>query len=438
MQKKQITKKVLLIAYNFPPLITPQSLRWFYLSRELSRKGFIVDVLTIKFPETAKDLLDELTDNIKQYRTFPGPFYYLTFKYSRENVTSEKENSLKSPSVFWKIISKVFWKIISKVYYKTFDILNALPIPDIYSEWLPFANRIGLNLINKNRYDVIISSSEPRVCHLVGYFIKKKSGIPWIADYGDPWIYPIPTFREPNLKKKIIERIEKKILRELDAITVASEGIKKLYIERYPFLPEHRIHVVTQGFDPDMFSRVKEEKPNKFRIVYCGSFYKNLRDPRAFFDAIKEIDNKDIEVIVVGIINEFADILRKEFNNVIKYYGFVSHKESLSLQRSATVLLHIGNNTDVQIPGKIYEYIGAKKPILCIRGDNKDLSEDLIIKYNKGIVVNNSKEEIKGGILRFYELWRKGLLTSTFNLNDIEEFTWRKKAEEICNIIKAL
>ncbi len=388
-------------------------------------------MLTIQMPEKFQDLIDKIPKGLNANRVFPGPFYCLTFKYSRESSNEgESRPSTGSP---------VLWRILSEVHFNIYKALNALLVPDIYSEWLPFAIKRGLKLIRMNRYDVIISSSEPRVCHLAGYFLKKKSGIPWIADYGDPWIYPMPTLRESKLKRRILRKIEAKILKRTDAITVAAEGIKRLYFDKYPFLQPDNVHVITQGFDPDMFSEVKEESSSKFRIVYCGSFYRNLRDPMNFFDAVKEIKKDDIEIIIAGRINEFADVIKKEgTDKKIKYRGLLNHKESLALQKGATVLLHIGNVTDIQVPGKIYEYIGARRPILCIKGGGRDLSSELIIRHNKGIVVDNYKNEIKEGIIKLHSLWQKGLLDKSFNLNLIDDFSWQRHAEDLSKIIEEI
>lgn len=423
--------RILLCTYNFPPLISPQSLRWFYLSKELIKKGYEIDVLTIKFPEKFQGFIDKLPPGLKIHRIFPGPFYYVTYKYSTESSNMKESDNAVSPSTLWKILSGI--------HLKTYKALNSLLIPDIYSEWLPFAIKRGLKLIRINKYDFIISSSESRVCHLVGYFLKKKSGIPWIADYGDPWIYPVPILAESHFKKRILEKIERKILKRMDAITVAAEGIKKLYLEKYPFLDKEKIDVITQGFDKDMFSQIKEEKTNKFRIVYCGSLYKNLRDPMPFLKAVKEIDKEDIEVIIAGRINEFADVIKDEgLHKKIHYRGFVNHKESLALQKGTSVLLHIGNATDIQVPGKIYEYFGAQRPILCIKGGDSDLSAELIIRYNKGHVVGNNKEDIKEGIMKLYGLWQKELLDKSFNMDLVEDFTWQKHAEDISKIIEGI
>lgn len=425
-------KKLLIIAYNFPPLISPQSLRWFYIVRELSARGYDINVLTIRMPKGFKELLDNIPEDVKVHRTFPGFFYYLTFKCSRESIRKNEREDIIS-------VNKLFWRSLSFAHFKIYNTLNSILLPDIYSEWLPFAIKAGLKLIKINKYRVIITSSEPRVCHIVGYYLKKKSGIPWIADYGDPWVYPVPTVKESQFKKKIIEKIEKTILKEMNVITVAADGIKDLYLSKYPFLDKNKIFVIPQGYDPDMFPQYDYEKKYKFRIVYCGSFYKGLRDPMAFFEAIKEIRREDFEVIIAGRINEFAEVIKRDFKDgVVKYNGFLSHKESLSLQKNATMLLHIGNITDVQVPGKIYEYIGAGRPILCVSGNDNDLSAKLVNKYNRGIVVKNSVEDIKKGIMELYDLWKSGMLDSRFDLGTLNEFSWQQRARDISNIIKSL
>ncbi len=429
------TKKILLIAYNFPPLISPQSLRWFYLSREMCRLGYNIDVLTIRMPSRFTDLTDLLPRKITTYNTFPGIFYYLTFKFSHE-YTSKDDTKISSN------ISNLFWNFLSKLHYKSYNVLNLFMIPDIYAEWFPFAFKKIAELVRKNSYDIVISSSEPKICHIIGFFLKVKSNIRWIADYGDPWIYPMPIVNEPGFKRKLIENLEKIILKKIDVITVATEGIKKLYISKYPFLVEDKISVLPQGYDPEMFTRVGCEKTKKFRIVYCGSFYSKLRDPGPFLDAIKEIDinvQNDIEVLIAGRINEFADLLKKEFKEgIVKYLGVINHEHSLYLQNSAAVLLHIGNATDVQVPGKIYEYFGARRPIICIKSKNGDLSEELIVKYNRGLVVNNIKADIKKSIIELYNLWKKGILDSTFGLDAVDELTWRNRAIYLNNIINSL
>ncbi len=424
-------KKVLLAAYSFPPLITPQALRWLYISRELCRMGHEIDLLTIKMPQHFSDLLDLIPEGINTYRTFPGPFYYLTYRFSRESLTSGKAG----PSS----ISGAFWRAASSFHKKLHGAINGISVPDIYAEWLPFALKKGRELIKNKKYDVIISSSEPRTCHLAGYYLKKISGVPWIADYGDPWIYPLQAKKEFAYKIRAMEGIERRMLKHADAVTVTSEGTRQLYLERYPFLDPENMHIVTQGFDSNIFSKIKGEPASGFRVVYCGSFYSRLRDPSEFFHAVKEMGQEDIEVVIAGRINEFSDMIKNEGpDNKIQYRGFIGHRQALALEKGATILLHLGNSVAEQVPGKIYEYLGSGRPVLCIRGSKNDLSADMVLRYNKGLVVNNNKEEIKEGLMNLYHLWQEGRLDSSFNAGAVEDASWQKGAEIIDSVMRSL
>jgi glycosyltransferase involved in cell wall biosynthesis len=430
-EMKREIKRILLVAYNFPPLITPQSLRWFYLTRELSNRGYRIDVLTIKMPERFTTLMEQVPETVKTHPTFPGPLYFLIYKFSREPSQGRTAEDSDHESAAWNFLSK----INSGIYAA----LNFVSIPDTYSEWMPFAVKKGTELLNRNKYDLIISSSDPRVSHLVAYRLKKKTRIPWIADYGDPWIYTFPTIKEGRLKKRIIKNIENRILKEVDIVTVATDGAKRFYLAQYPFISERNISVIPQGFDPEEFSGVEAETSSKFRIVYCGSLYRDLRDPTAFFEAVDEIDSRDIEVIIAGRINEFTGVIREDkFHRKIRYLGFLDHRECLKLQKGAAVLLHIGNASEIQVPGKIYEYIGARRPILAIKGTERDLSADLTTGYNKGLVVENNKKDIKNGIMNLYSLWRDKSLEQHFNLDTVHDFSWQRQADTVCDIIRGI
>lgn len=425
-------KRILLVAYNFPPLISPQSLRWLYLCRALSSGGYEVDVLTIRMPSAFSDMMEEIPSGTGTYRTFPGPFYALTFAHStegrqlREGTAGEPPQGVPGPPAPLVALHGFLARM-----------LNAILVPDAYIEWLPFAMARGARLLREKRHDVIISSSEPRACHVVGCLLSRKSGLPWIADYGDPWIYPVPLHREPSLKVRLVARLEARLMRTVAAVTVAAEGTRMLYLRRFPFLGEDRIRVIPQGFDPALFARIGTKRSQKFRIVYCGSFYENLRDPMPFLRAVADIATADIEVVVAGRINRFADTLRETpYREKVVFRGFLPHKESLALQKGADLLLHIGNATDVQVPGKIYEYLGAGRPILSIAGAGRDVSADLVGVLQRGIVVRNEQADIRRALVELHTLWRNGALDARFSLGDLDQFTWRRRAEDLVDVLE--
>ncbi len=329
------------------------------------------------------------------------------------------------------------WRTLTKTHLALYKLLNAVLFPDIYAEWFPFGLRATLRLVSRVAYDIVISSSEPRICHFIGWVVKLRTGAVWIADYGDPWVYPLPTLKEPKWKERLIERAEATLLRKMDCITVAAEGIKRLYHQRYPDVPDDRIVVMPQGFDPVLYTKVRADVASKFRITYCGSFYRNLRDPTAFFEAVSHLEERDIEIVVAGRINEFAEVLQSDrLVDKVHYKGVLGHKETLSLEKGASVLLHIGNATDVQVPGKIYEYLGARRPILCVKGCAGDASAELVLRYNRGIVVENRESSIKEAILMLFRLWQRQSLEEHFNLQDLPCFSWQKSAERLLRIVE--
>ncbi len=424
-------KSILLIAYNFPPLISPQSLRWFYLTRELRLMGHHIDVLTISMPERFTDMVDLIPKDISLYRALPGPFYYLTYKYSRENKTKapiDKDTSID------------LWRYVYKLYLMIYSIGNYILIPDLHTEWLPNCYLKGASLMKQNRYDIIISSSEPAVCHITAYLLKKRFGIRWIADYGDPWVYPVSAKRDSKVKNRLIKGLESILLRDMDCITVTTAGTKELYLKDYEFLSEDKIEVVPQGYSPDIFDKAPSNKnEGEFVLSYCGSFYNRLRDPTVLLQAIKELDLKGLKVKIAGRINEFQAYLSEgPLARIVEYRGFIKHLEALSLEKDSTALLFISNAVDTQVPGKLYEYIGAKRPILCITDNMDDLSATLIRDTHRGIVVQHHKEQIKEAIVRLYDLWREGSLDRSFNLDELNEYTWYNSAKNIGEVIDKL
>ncbi|KJR41112.1 group 1 glycosyl transferase [Candidatus Magnetoovum chiemensis] len=422
-------KKILLIAYAFPPLNNPQSIRWFYITKELIKAGYYIDVITIRMPKKFEELLDELPDSVNVYRTFPGPFHALIYSLSIESSRSLKTDQ----GLIKKLTMRLF--NIHKLIYKVFSFLL---LPDVQIEWLPFALIKSLSLCLRTTYSCIISSSEPRTSHIVALILKKLTSIPWLAENGDPWIYPKDIHRQLSSKKLLLRHIEQTYLKSVNALTVATEGIKEHYIKSYS-MNNIEIAVISQGYDPEIFSAINGTKKNPvFTIVFTGSMYKGLREPDVFFEALKAVHIDDMEVLIAGRINEYSDKIASLRDNRIKYIGYLSYMDSLRLQKQASILLNIGNATEVQLPGKIYEYIGAKKPILHIKTNEVDYSEEIINASKAGIVVNNKVEDIRDVIYKFYHIFKNNEERNHFILEDRREFTWESRVGRLDSILQGL
>jgi len=425
--------RILLVSYDYPPLPTPQSLRWGYLSRELIRREWTVDVLTIHLPERYQFLHNIPPAQIRIFRTFSGLFFHFVYKYS--TATCDMSSRKDKQSFQWlKSALRNIFKILRRVFQK---VLDYFLIPDARIEWLPFALLKGYRLISKNKYDLLISSSEPPVSHLVGFILQKVSGLPWVADYGDPWLYPVSTVSTSHWKSFIEGKIEEYLLRKVHGITVTTEQFKQYYLDKYCFLKSDNIKVVPQGFDPDEYNRPnpKYEK-NIFRIIYTGSFHKNIRDPYIFMQGLSKLKHLRIQMIIAGFMNHehtnyFRRLEKDELDPVLCYMGPVGHDEAVDLQKNATILLLIDNAGGVQVPGKIFEYLAARRPILVVQSSENSPTSELVIREKRGIITKNKTGDIQDAIQKLYRWWEEGTLEQHFDLITVPSYSWQNNAQII-------
>ncbi len=424
--------KLLICAYYFPPIGTPRSYRWREFVTHLYSKGWKIDVLTIdtsnKHPNYDSKLLDNLPAEVRIFRTYPGIMHHFSSLLlskdtdNREPTSSENQSPLKQSA--GRSLFRIFEKSLRTVF-----------IPDEAVSWLPFAFSKGRRLIKENSYDAIISSGFPFTCHIVGFFLKQASGgKPWIADYGDPWVYN-PSFRLPKWRSLIDKKLEARILKSVNKLIFTTDGTKEHYLNLYPFLKPENIKIITQGFSYKEFHESLPESTDKFRIVYTGVFYKD-GEPFRFFDALKHVKEiwKDTEVIIAGNIanKEYKRYVEhNSLSEVVQFIGFVSNKRSLALQKGATVLLLIGHGGGIQVPGKTYEYIAARRPILSIKMDNADSTSKIVERFKRGMSVENDPSIISESIIHLYNSWKNKHLESEFILEDVDEFRWDRLADKL-------
>jgi glycosyltransferase involved in cell wall biosynthesis len=423
--------KILLCAYYFPPIGTPRSYRWKELVKQLSLRGWEIDVLTIRVsqnhPNYDPELLEDIPNDVTILRTYPGIMHRLSALLMKKPFNTEC-SSLNHGVSLRRWIGEFLLSIFEKGF-------RTLLIPDEAATWIPFALITGRKLVRKNNYDLIISSAFPFTSHVAGYFLKYfDNGKAWIADYGDPWVSN-PYLRVPKWRAKIDKRLETVLLKSASKIIVNTDTTKDHYLSLYPFLKPQDIKVITQGFSREGFLESPPETADRFRIVYAGIFYKD-REPYAFFDALKNLKEiwKDVEVIIAGNISK-AEYHRYAKDNglseIVRFIGFVPQKRIFSLEKGASVLLLIGNRGGIQVPGKVYEYFASKRPILHITLDENDITSALVEKFRRGISVANDPKKLSESITYLYNLWKSKRLDKEFNLKEIDEFCWDILAEKL-------
>ena len=446
-----MSKKILIIASEFPPRAVGNMLRTVKLVKHLPSFGWEPYVLTISLnsiPKFDYSLMDEIPKEATIIRAFfPNIFKPLDKRWyqkqeRRHSVTTSlhelsNEQMTKSPNdrllnnLVTRLRNGLKKAIISLIWF----VRNRLLILGEQILWLPFAVFKGVDLCKKEKIDIIYSTAPSYINHLVGLLIKKITKIPWFVDYRDLWT-DYPTRRMPSdLHKKTEKKLETWVLKNADTINIVSPIWRKSMLSTFPFIPPQKITAYTNGYDPEDFNDPKgnrhhygmrslgpsitqspndqmTESPNDcLNIVYTGSVLRNYPTP-LFLRALGEISNKYPRIKVkVHFYGNIYEEQRQKILQAIKTFslqenvylhGNVPRKQALQIMQQADLLLlmYIGEGRNIEgcIPAKLFEYIGAKRHILALVPPNGAAAE-IVKKGHLGLVVSpNSYQEIKNAL----------------------------------------
>lgn len=352
----------------------------------------------------------------------------------------------KEKSVLEQVKIKIGIKSHKSVIDYIFKIYAAVfAYPDAEKKWKKPVLKTANQILKKEKFDAIISSSSPVTTHIIARDLKKIYKLPWVADLRDLWTqnhnYPYPILR------KIIEKkLEIKTLSSANILTTVSdplsENLRNLHKKKC-------IYTITNGFDPKKINNPPQKIINKFIITYTGQIYPGKQDPLkilyALKDLIKEkkIQSEDIEVRFYGPENYWLEkeIESQNLSNIVRQYGKIFPEEAIKKQRESQLLLLLNwenKNQKGVYTGKIFEYLAARRSILAIGGFHSDVIEDLLNQTKTGVFVPN-KKDIKKALINFYsEYKRKGSVDYKGDLSQVEKYTYRNIAKKFANILDKL
>ena len=412
-------QQILLIAYHFPPSIAVGGHRAAGFARHLADFGWPPHVLTIrecliekKDPETLAGF-----NNVPIYRTGTIPDVsdaYLKLKVMYHSVKDRRKVSRNELNEIFALSHSTGSTTSNKrTKFKDYILSLLVTMPDKERNWVIPAAVRAAQLIKKNRFCCILTSSPPYSVHVIGYIIKILFNVGWVADFRDPWMTPLGKKLYPttSLSIAIESKIEKKFIETADLVICNTEALKTEMVKKYKRLPERKFVYLPNGFDEAAFKiRSKKEKYEKFTICYTGTLYLG-RSPEPIFKALREIDEAGeydigkIQLLLIGYCSlmngqRTADLISSyNLTSVVKVIGPIPHGEALTIICRSHLALLLAPDQPFQVPGKIFEYIGAGTKILAITG--RGATADLINKNGFGKVFEpNNVEEIKRFILK--------------------------------------
>ena len=428
--------RILLIAYEFPPSPSAQSLRWAYLSGRLAALGHEVHVMA---PDISGSVhgLPILPPSIRVHRVYPGPVRSMLERLkarrpiARTNSAPEPDSDTpRTPAI---APPKLNWK--GRLVGRVQRVISEVRFPDLRGEWLRPAQRELGRLLQAIAPDVVVSSHEPATTLQVG-LNAGRAGYPWVADLGDPVLAPYT----PARWRKRSGRLERDVLRGADHVMVTNERTRDLLCERHGARFEG-VSVVPQGFDEarsGVALTPSLDADGMTRLLYAGSFY-SFRSPAALIEAVLQVPGVRLEIASANVPDAVA-ALATRYPTRIGLLGHVSHNDILALQRRAHVLVNLANRDACQVPGKFYEYFGACRPILHVQSDSgdADATGDLLAKLRRGWSVPGNARSIAVCLERIRGLHLGGKLEADVDLSAerVAPWSWSEAANSVAGVLE--
>lgn len=437
-------KYVLFITYYFPPAGGPGVQRVTKFIKYLQDFGWTPIILAPGNPEyQARDesLAKELPPDLVVHRSHIFEPYDLYRKF-----TGTKEGLSLDINVFEKGSKLSFKQHLAHFIRATFF------IPDARIGWYRSAVKEAMKIVKKYPIEMIYSSSPPYTVSVIARKVSKISGIPYVAGFRDPWSdFEVSAPKRWLLPRMIDRHLERSVFDDAKKIDVAWKGIAYDAIAKYPDLsPDKFIHI-PNGFDSadyadhDIAKRALRKRGEKFVMTYSGSLY-GPRNPKNFFKAIEllldrnEIDPNTIRLRFVGRMGDdlHAMFEAPKIKPLVERLDYVPHSRAVELITDSDALLLIVDDipsVEHIVPGKVYEYLGAMRPMLAIAPPHGAIGE-LLKETGGGEAVAQSDIEGQARVIkRFYTGWLNGSSPSSeMDAGTISQYERREATRKLAKV----
>ncbi|PLX24106.1 MAG: glycosyl transferase family 1 [Ignavibacteria bacterium] len=428
MPDQRRTHRVLVVAYYFPPLGLSGVQRTLKFVRYLPQFGWQPTVLTVEDRGYfAKDeaLLREIDGlDIDVIRT---PSIDPLHLFRRRSV-------VRMPS--------------GQTLGRLSKLSQALFIPDNKIGWKKHAVAAAMEYLAEHPVDVIYATAPPYTDFLIGMELKRRTGLPLVLDYRDAWVEnPLHSYLTP-LHRAQHSRLERKTLRAADAVVSINRPIKERILKGNSFLSHGEVQIISQGYDQADFETVRPDRAQDgvLRFLYAGTFYYN-RTPEYFLRALQKVFTQkpelrgSIEAHFVGTTREedtrLIEVL--QLSDAVRQHGYLPHNETVQQLIDADVLwmtIGRGKGEDMMSTGKLYEYLGARKPVLACIPDG-DARQVLSKSGAAFIVAPDDIDAIADQILTLYDLHKNDRLPAP-SYSYVEQFSRRTLAGQLATLLASL
>jgi glycosyltransferase involved in cell wall biosynthesis len=426
-------KRALIITYYWPPSGGGGVMRWLKMSKYLPEFGWQPVIYTPSNPDPS--VLDEsLEKEIPHEAEIIRRPIWEPYDLYRKLTGKKKDAKFKAGYI--SEASQGSWKDRLSVFIR-----GNLLIPDPRVFWVKPSVKFLFKYINENPVDLIVTTGPPHSMHLIGLGLKRKVDIPWLADFRDPWTDSdfYHRLRLTGLSDTIHHRLEKKVLSSADFVTTVSMHLS-CSLET---IAGRKIEVVNNGYDPEDFEFESDTHgDNHFTISHFGAFNRD-RNPANLWKALGELVREnlqfanDLKIQLIGQTDEtvLQSIRENGLEKQLVVIPHKSHRDGLELLRqSGVLLLPVNDSPNAMgiLPGKLYEYLALRRPIIAIGPPSGDIAA-IIAETRSGFVHHfDDFTGLKKTVENLYQKYKEG--NFIFNSGNYEKYSRKSLAGKIINI----
>ena len=399
--------RVLIVSYWFAPFSTIAAIRASKLAKHLADHGWDVRVLTadatddddtlaLEIPRTSVTYTSwhEVGHRVEAARTWVRNLVRGKSAANAAANDAPKEtpsaDAAKKPSALRAALQTAYRDVIEW--------------PDNRAGWRNPALAAGMDILKSWRPDVIYATAPPATSLIVADRLSRRTGIPWVGEMRDLWTdHP---YYEHSRVRLALERVwDRRVLSRAAAIVTVSPSWRARLAQRYG----RPVLVAMNGFVASDFpfpAPAAPETSGPLRILFTGHIYGGYRDPSPLFEALRrlKLSASDVVVEFVGSMDETVRDLVDRYGlaNHVRVQSSVPYPRALELQLRADVLLHMqwcDPKEQGTIAGKIFDYLGARRPILGIALEDSVVA-DLVRDRGAGLVTNDPAK-----IAKQIEIW---------------------------------
>ncbi len=443
---------LLMVSFHFPPSTNVGVHRSARFARRLGSEGWRVSVLTTTAPGSAA--ADSKMREVRVHRA-PVLHPFRAASELRRSLLGERNGAPPAASGGTKDSAEESGDppseavaALSGRWQAAKDAVTGLfSFPDRNVGWIPFAIPIGLDVVRQGGVDAIYTSGPPHSSHLVGLALKRLTGRPWIADFRDPWTRRpwMSDAERASWQHRARVKLERLLVGRADRLVLNTERLRDDFLAHHKPADPSRFVWVTNGFDPaELPPDLPPVRRDRFRIIHVGTLYKK-RNPVPLLESVARliregaIPREDVEVTFLGKIaleNVRLDRVITDLNlsGVVKLESPIPHADCLRRMAEASVLLIVQPETDLQVPGKLFEYMFLRRPVLALA--HPGATADLVERHRLGRVADpESPEEIAEAVKDLYKDTKDGPGGFAVDSEVMERFDVRRTVKDLAAVL---